>query len=150
MKKHGYPYEQVILNVLKILRNEEPEKSEQKTGTSEFFENAAYEAAGELKNLFRNTAKGAAAESEIKEHFFNNPDNKMKEKTVLNLLHPESGFFPDSREEGVAELRKRREIKISSVNPSPVADPAEEIIFTFQFYNYCSNFRGNARKGTAF
>ena len=134
-KKHGYPYEKEILNVLKILGNKEIEKSKQnqKTGVSAFFENAAYEAAAELSNLLRNTAAGAAAEAGIKEHFFNKPDKKMKEKTVLNLLHPESGFFPDNREEGVAELRKRREIKISSANPSPLSHPAEELIFTSNF-----------------
>ncbi len=53
-----------------------------------------------------------------------------KEQALLELLFPETLFAGGGREEQIEAVRKKRTVQITALNPEPVRNPAEEIIFT--------------------
>jgi hypothetical protein len=59
-------------------------------------------------------------------------DRKETINKIYKVFFPEGVSLsdPDKREENIELLRKKRLIKLSKLNSSPVTDPAEEILFT--------------------
>ena len=55
-----------------------------------------------------------------------NPDNTDLLRT---LFFPEGVGLPDAREDRVVELRNKRKIRISQLNPTPLSDPGRELLF---------------------
>ncbi len=139
-KRKNYPFFEEINNALSILKGERPlqakeneaaeENSEESSDINNFFIKASVESVKEFESLFR--AEGQDKEKEISETFSpeNKTDRQEKDRLILKLLHPEADFFPEDRERGIEELRKRRKVKIKSLNSNPVRDPAKEIVFT--------------------
>ena len=141
-KKQGYPYENDIREALNILKGKsanrempnytDPEESPTFSG---FLRTAAAEAMKELSKYPGISADTKKISEEIEKVFSDESitDEKEKDRIILKLFHPESGFFSGDRTKGVEELRRRRKIKISRLNSSPVSDPSKEIIFTSNF-----------------
>ena len=139
-KRKNYPFSEEINNALSILKGERPllakeneadvENSEESSDINNFFIKASIESVKEFESLFR--TEGQDKEKEISETFSpeNKTDRQEKDRLLLKLLHPEADFFSEDRERGIEELRKRRKVKIKSLNSNPVRDPAKEIVFT--------------------
>ncbi len=119
-EKNNYPYESDIKNALKILKGES-----EKADSKNFFEKAACLALKELSNIPCSSSPALDIDKA-----FSEADSKTKDSAVLKLMHPESAFFPDNRTKGVEEIRKRRKIRLTKLNSSPLKDPAKQIIFT--------------------
>jgi hypothetical protein len=53
-------------------------------------------------------------------------------ETIWHLFFPEGNALlnPETRAVKIAELREKRTVTISQLNPSPIANPAKEILFT--------------------
>jgi len=49
---------------------------------------------------------------------------------LRSVFFPEGVLLCEDRAEGIAKLRAKRRIKISRLNPSPVMEPAKEILFS--------------------
>lgn len=68
------------------------------------------------------------------ENWLRNPQNlqntaKTKEK-FWSVFFPEAMGLQENPEQQEKALRKKREIKITRLNPHPISNPAEEILFT--------------------
>jgi hypothetical protein len=50
---------------------------------------------------------------------------------LRGLFFPEGGSLNKDREAGIRELRKKRKVDITRLNPSPVTNPAKEILFSY-------------------
>ena len=55
---------------------------------------------------------------------------EQKEQALLQFLFPESLFAGGGKEEQIEAVRTKRTVSVSALNPDPVRNPAEEIIFT--------------------
>ncbi len=53
-----------------------------------------------------------------------------KEEALLNFFFPEFLFAGGNPDDQIEAIRKRRTLKIRSLNPDPIQNPSEEIIFT--------------------
>jgi hypothetical protein len=49
---------------------------------------------------------------------------------IRRVFFPEGVSLCEKREEKIEDLREKRKVEISKLNPSPVTDPAREILFT--------------------
>ena len=104
-KEKGYPYEDEIRKALAVLRGEH--FSPGTDPVSVFMQRAAQEALREFDELFKDSGRTGEVITEI----FSSERNSVteeKDRIILELLHPEAAFFPDDREKGVRELRRRR------------------------------------------
>ncbi len=57
-------------------------------------------------------------------------DRKKTVEKIRNVFFPEGAALSEGRDEKIELLRKKRRIDISKLNPSPISDPAKEILFT--------------------
>ena len=125
-EKQAYPYEKSIRKALKILKGESciseqnnnisfqerdggpvPRESVSGESVSDLFMTAAAEAVREFKDYSEKTSDNENILEELTEIFSSfSSDKKDKDRVILKMLHPESDFFPASREKGVEELRK--------------------------------------------
>ncbi len=129
-KEKGYPYEDEIRKALAVLKGEH--FSPGTDPVSVFMQRAAQEALREFDELFKDSGRTGEVITEI----FSSERNSVteeKDRIILELLHPEAAFFPDDREKGVRELRRRREIRLTELNSTPISDPAKQIVFTSNF-----------------
>ena len=58
------------------------------------------------------------------------PAGKDAEEALLNFLFPERTFAGGESENQIEEIRKRRTVQVSRMNPDPVRDPAKELLFS--------------------
>ena len=56
--------------------------------------------------------------------------NDRRRERLWELLFPEGAGLMDAREKTVRTIRARRKVKITRMNPDPVTDPVNEILFT--------------------
>lgn len=52
------------------------------------------------------------------------------ESSLHTVFFPEGAGLPDTRDTRVQALRKKRTVKITQLNPSPLSDPGRELLFT--------------------
>ncbi len=89
--------------------------------------------AEELESLYRTDKSFSSAVDEAasvlrkSEPISWTPDTR---ETLWRVFFPEGVGLDTDREAQIAALRKRREVEITRLNPSPIKDPASEILFT--------------------
>ncbi|MEN8263000.1 MAG: hypothetical protein ABFR82_06015 [Nitrospirota bacterium] len=60
----------------------------------------------------------------------NSPDQNETVEEFHRLFFPEGVSLSEKREEMTDKLRQKRTVKIKTLNPSPVTDPAKEVLIT--------------------
>ncbi|MEI6891027.1 MAG: hypothetical protein V5783_02545 [Pontiella sp.] len=57
-------------------------------------------------------------------------ENPTQEMNLQRVFFPEGVGLPDTRDERVQALRKKRKVQITKLNPSPLTEPGRELLFT--------------------
>ncbi|HFE63243.1 MAG TPA: hypothetical protein ENK14_02365, partial [Caldithrix sp.] len=87
----------------------------------------------EIKEVCRDDADFAARLESLSENLIipeATTDPAILTEKIWSVFFPEAVGIRRHEKEKIEQLRQRRRVKITRTNPSPVSDPAREILFT--------------------
>jgi hypothetical protein len=81
-------------------------------------------------DLIEKEIEQAVKDPAFKEKLEELAQNPADEASLRNVFFPEGAGLPETRAERVRNLRDKRRVRISKLNPTPLSDPGSQLLFT--------------------